>query len=626
MAENSDQIKLYLSRSTYPINSSVIGTINVPEDIKLSSLQVYVAGRSRLDARWHDIRAIKNRYGSHPCHDALPSWVEQCAEESCFNKATNESVCFWSTNVMTLWKIDGDGDGDDDDSPGNGLQIPLIDNSQDEMEEDKPTPLMMSGSEWFNRASRYIEIMLGGEEQLESELGTESQSEYEESTRSDSDESDDGDEESSTCTRSSIDTGISSTRTGSRTGSRIDELGDEDGTTTKRTRTRSEDIQRNGGNDDDRENTDHDGQTEHEQEEREAEGQGQGQDEEIDHSKEKGFPLHFTFRANLSEDLVPTVNAVCARYFYSAVVYARTVEGKSIVVQTPFTVVTPSKSSTRTLIGNGNGNKTLNHGSTKTMISIGAIHGLAHTRPYLVPLSITYKAEPWSISVKRSQRTGTYDSSNIQSIAIEEGGYTCGTLKIIGGGLTTPGNTISLQFEFAKEESLNDAAANADSIAVSVLPCYQVSACLQGEEYAIGVHGNKKKCRSYVFDTDDEKIHPDATSSASLLLNVPAHCPITISTDFVEICITCRIDLTVKTPGSDSYRFLTVQFPCQVVQSAPEEEPTENGLSASLENKLLDLKWPAEKYPVQRSMFSSEVVNDLNMLSLHQLNKIQQSV
>ena len=416
MAENSDQIKLYLSRSTYPINSSVIGTINVPADIKLSSLQVYVAGRSRLDARWHDIRAIKNRYGSHPCHDALPSWVEQCAEESCFNKATNESVCFWSTNVMTLWKIDGD--GDDDDSPGNGLQIPLIDNSQDEMEEDKPTPLMMSGSEWFNRASRYIEIMLGGEELLESELGTESQSEYEESTRSDSDESDDGDEESSTCTRSSIDTGISSTRTGSRTGSRIDELGDEDGTTTKRTRTRSEDIQRNGGNDDDRENTDHDGQTEHEQEEREAEGQGQGQDEEIDHSKEKGFPLHFTFRANLSEDLVPTVNAVCARYFYSAVVYARTVEGKSIVVQTPFTVVTPSKSSTRTLIGNGN--KTLNHGSTKTMISIGAIHGLAHTRPYLVPLSITYKAEPWSISVKRSQRTGTYDSSNIQSISIEE--------------------------------------------------------------------------------------------------------------------------------------------------------------------------------------------------------------
>jgi hypothetical protein len=40
------------------------------------------------------------------------------------------------------------------------------------------------------------------------------------------------------------------------------------------------------------------------------------------------LPISFTFRADLPQDLPPSVNATCARYFYSAVVVARTVDGK----------------------------------------------------------------------------------------------------------------------------------------------------------------------------------------------------------------------------------------------------------------------------------------------------------
>lgn len=246
---------------------------------------------------------------------------------------------------------------------------------------------------------------------------------------------------------------------------------------------------------------------------------------------------------------------------------------------------------------------------TKTQILIGSMFALSHTKNYLVPLSVTYKAEPISISVKRSQG---WNMSNQKSIPIEENGLKCGTLTIIGGGLMVPGESICLKYT-ASDESDN----------MNFLPCYQVSACLQGEEYAIGMKGGKKRSKTFVFDTDFEKVCPGTTTGVSLSLNLPLHCPITISTDFVEINVTCRIDFTVKTPGCTSFRFLTVEFPCRVVQSAPEEEELENGLSPSLENKILDLKWPTKEHAVHRQIFSSETLNDLNMLSLHLLNKPQ---
>ena len=246
-------------------------------------------------------------------------------------------------------------------------------------------------------------------------------------------------------------------------------------------------------------------------------------------------------------------------------------------------------------------------GFTKTQISIGSIHALSHTKPSLVPLSVTYKAEPISISVKRSQG---WDMSNQKSIPIQENGFKCGTLTIIGGGLMVPGENICLEFTVAD-----------GSDGIDVLPCYQVSACLQGEEYAIGMKSAKKRSKTFMFDTDFEKVCPGTTDSLFLSLNLPAHCPITISTDFLEINVTCRIDFTVKTPGSKSFRFLTVEFPCRVVQSAPEEEELENGLSPSLENKILDLKWPTKEHAEHRKIFSSEALNDLNMLSLHLMNK-----
>ena len=78
----------------------------------------------------------------------------------------------------------------------------------------------------------------------------------------------------------------------------------------------------------------------------------------------------------------------------------------------------------------------------------------------------------------------------------------------------------------------------------------------------------------------------------------------------------------MRSPGSKSFRFLTVEFPCRVVPAAPEEEEMENGLSRKVENKILDLKWSTEQYAEHRKIITSEVLNDLSMLSLHMLNKM----
>jgi len=524
-SSNESRIKLVLSRSTYPVNSSVVGTICVPTDQKLESLQIYVAGRSRLDSRWHDIGQITKMYGTHPCHDELPPWVEPFAEDCCFgsssrnvvdesqvekensdyakNRRDSHSICFWSTNVLTLWR-NGRHEGGVPvvkDRPINPLMV------------ENREALQMHGSEWFKRANDFVDRVQDYDGDFEYD---------DESSISEYNSCSDRQEES-------------------------------------------------------------------------KEDRFKKNEEIIPDGASQRRPQYFTFRVDLPGDIAPTVNAVCCRYFYSVVLFVKTKGGKSIVLQAPFNVVA-SKKDWNT--GEEGKNK------TQTKISIGAIHALAHERPDLIPLKLSYKAEPWSISVRRSH--SGWDTTNTKLIELEEGGHKCGTLCIIGGGIMVPGDEISLQFVFSRESCR--------------LPCYQVSACLQGEEFAIGVNGTRKKSRTFVFSSDSEKVYSE-TDSVSLGLSLPLTAPTSILTDFVARTILCKVDVTVRTPGMKSYRFLTVQFPCRVVDSIPEDEMIENGLSTEVENKLLQIKWSNEGIDGFQKVVSSEVLSDLNMLSLNMLNR-----
>ncbi|GFH53404.1 hypothetical protein CTEN210_09880 [Chaetoceros tenuissimus] len=622
---SNDSIQLTLSRSTYPMKGSVIGSLSIPPSANVSTVKLYIAGRCRLDSRWHDISTAKKRYGTHPCHAELPPWIEELVEDSYFAKkkdksvgrtvressmrstlsfnsirsnssklslgsrstssqstttkkkkrGKHESICFWSTNVLQLCHDE--------------ILVPFVNNgSDDDYEEEKP--LSMSGSNWMKNATKYLETLQTYQNNTEEEeyLSQDESEASDESQESDDHESIDSDSDASSA---SSDYSSSSEHDSD---SDISQQELDDGT-------EMEQLIREVTNT----SIENDAATEerelHAATEAAATPTNPSSSNNTPIDKEK--PLYFTFRTDLPDDIIPTLNAICVRYYYSAVAYITDTEGNATVLQVPFTVIAPTKQS----ILQQSIQKYRN-----AKISIGSLHALSHSKANLISLSTTYKAEPWSISVKRNQCNLIMNQSNRRALTIEENGMKCGTLEIIGGGVIVPGEDIVLKF------TCHDGLDG-----IPVLPCYQMSANLYGEEYVMTVDGKRKKrCRSFAFDTDYERVYSGVTDCVALSLHLPEQSPMTIHTDFVEIVVMTRIDFTVKTPGHKSYRFLTVEFPCRVVQSAPEEEDMENDLSSVLEDTLLDMKWAGNEneYEEHRKLITSDVLNDLNMVALHALN------
>lgn len=201
--QDNSKIRLCLSRRIYTTESSVIGCVIVPPELEhqISSLNIYVAGRGRLDSRWHDTQSVKKYYGTHPCHDVIPDWVERLVEESYFlnsarAKKSNstpksgtlrndmESICFWSTNVLTLYNE-------------QGLKVPWVVGGHPSTDVNDSAPLVMSGSDWFRRASRFLEILHGNEESRGDSLYQEEEEDSSSSLDDDSSNSDSSDPSSS---------------------------------------------------------------------------------------------------------------------------------------------------------------------------------------------------------------------------------------------------------------------------------------------------------------------------------------------------------------------------------------------------------------------------------------------
>ena len=499
-------------------------------------------------------------------------------------RGKHSSICFWSTNVLELCHE-------------NEILVPFVKNGSDDEHEDE-RPLSMSGSAWMKNATKYLEALQKYQSNTEEEyLSQEESQDSDESENSHDCESIDSDSDASS------DYSSSSER---ESDSDISQQESDDGTEMEQLirEVTNTSIENHATAIDNTETQVH---VEEGGEEEAIAAINQSTPTEpptnnktpIDTEK----PLYFTFRADLPDDIIPTLNAICVRYYYSAVVYITDKEGNSTVIQAPFTVIAPTKQSIL---------QQSNHKHCNAKISIGSLHALSHSKANLISLSNTYQAEPWSISVKRTQCNLGILQSNRRALTIEENGMKCGILEIVGGGVIVPGEDIVLKF------TCHDGLDG-----VPVLPCYQMSANLYGEEYVMTVDGKRKKrCRSFAFDTDYERVYSGVTDCVALSLHLPEQSPMTIHTDFVEIVVMTRIDFTVKTPGQKSYRFLTVEFPCRVVQSAPEEEDMENDLSSVLEDTLLDMKWAGkyDEYEEHRKLITSDVLNDLNMVAMDALS------
>ena len=183
---NRSDIQLLLSRSIYSLNSSIVGSIRIPlppstpssssakegciDSADYKSIQLYAAGRCRLDPRWHDVPSLTRVYGTHPHHSNLPKGVEETAVDCYFGRkaavgstrvrkssvdvgekefGSVPCVCFWSTDAITLYDRQSGqkGDGDDDD---NAIKVPVVRG----IDPAKSEPLSMTGGEWFEQGNK----------------------------------------------------------------------------------------------------------------------------------------------------------------------------------------------------------------------------------------------------------------------------------------------------------------------------------------------------------------------------------------------------------------------------------------------------------------------------------------
>jgi hypothetical protein len=103
-----------------------------------------------------------------------------------------------------------------------------------------------------------------------------------------------------------------------------------------------------------------------------------------------------------------------------------------------------------------------------------------------------------------------------------------------------------------------------------IMPCFQVSACLEGQEVAITVSktatSKRTIARRYVWDTAHETIDPDTTENVALDLLVPESIPCSIQSPNVELNVQCIVDIAVGTPvkGRIDYRNIHLEIPCLV--------------------------------------------------------------
>jgi hypothetical protein len=153
-------------------------------------------------------------------------------------------------------------------------------------------------------------------------------------------------------------------------------------------------------------------------------------------------------------------------------------------------------------------------------------------------------------------------------------------LTVRGATQLSPGSRLLLQLDFPNPERRDQLD---DDQLDDWVPCYQASACLQGEEMVLQRHTagkgvgpiRRKRARKLLLSTAHELMDPDCAERVCLNLLVPADAPCTLQTDIVEISLWCVVDLTVGTSSRSNggtaadnskaqHHNLRLEIPCRL--------------------------------------------------------------
>jgi hypothetical protein len=264
--------------------------------------------------------------------------------------------------------------------------------------------------------------------------------------------------------------------------------------------------------------------------------------------------LLFTFRVDLPLDLPPSIHANTCRYFYSAEVLLKTMKTKSEeekVVKAPFVVTTnpeqpppPPRQDNKPQVTSGR-------------VRIGRVEGMAHSIGLPCHLSATERHRPrGQMTVNTSSSRGVRNNLQTLRVSNARGQPVC-VLTVVGAARLTPGSRIHMKWDFPLR------------VGGGWQPCYQVSACLKGEELALYEDGTTQRTRSLVLDTCHEYVDPGVTDRVSKSLLLPVDAPFSMQTDVVELSMHVQVEITVK--ENDIYNNLRLDIPCHVVHSLQQD-------------------------------------------------------
>ena len=328
--------------------------------------------------------------------------------------------------------------------------------------------------------------------------------------------------------------------------------------------------------------------------------------------------LAFTFRVDIPDDLPHSVHATTCRYFYSAHVLVKTATEQRVLKEN-FRVT----SSTGTT--DFNEEQIINPAHTR--VKLGNCLGLAHSNGLPCHLSVTeiHKPKGQLVVVQNHCLVMQYRRNNdVQTLKVTNtSGKPVCVLTIIGSQSLCPGACIHLQWDFPKEQT-ND-----------WVPCYQVCACLEGEEFAIFEDNSKKRTQSFLFDTCHEWVDPGITDRVSKTLWLSSSgdggngntghfdggaAPCDLKTDIMEVSTWCQVDITIGKEDNYSekepsgFQNLSLQIPCRVKlrNSANDEQDEYEMMEQQVQplNELLDNGSENDAFQ------TNDIRSDLKTLSL----------
>jgi hypothetical protein len=357
--------------------------------------------------------------------------------------------------------------------------------------------------------------------------------------------------------------------------------------------------------------------------------------------------LAFTFRVDIPEDLPHSVHATTCRYFYTANILVKTAREQQVFKRN-FRVFASASAPND---DSGHNLDTLTRAGAR--VKFGNCLGLAHSNGLPCHLSATeiHRPKGQLMVVQNHCLVQQYQRNNdVQTLRVSNtSGRPVCVLTVIGSQSMCPGSCIHLQWDFPTNHDQNHDLSllqNGDGHHDNNdwIPCHQVCACLQGEEFAIYEDKSKNRTQSFLFDTCHEWVDPGVTDRVSKTLWLSSSGdgsngntshfeggapPCDLKTDVMEVSTWCQVDITVREKpsnnahndtiptsgsGGGGFQNLSLRIPCRVRlrNSANDEQEEHDRMEQQVQplNELLNIGNENIAFP------TNDIRSDLKTLSL----------